>query len=121
MKIDLRDFQLAKKGADDDSFNQTQLSAFQAWVDAQGNLEEVSPEARKELRKLKLESKGDQIPEGLIVDFSLNFLSNEGTWNFHNRRFGTDNSTPIPDDWSKANKLSLESVIDFAQKSRRNG
>ena len=86
LKIETRD--------GDESISESQYEAFQELIEKQGNMLEVSDESQIQLKKLKVVSPADFGDQNFFADFSLNVLSMEGTWNFHNRRMGDQLTRP---------------------------
>ena len=95
------------------------LDAIQELIDKQGNIAEMSEEGRVQLRKLRMIQSNEMMPEGFFFDFSLNILSMQGTWNFHNRRFGKPFKDPIEDHLHRVREVSLEKVLKDAIKRRK--
>lgn len=120
MKIsDMKNLNLMPKDSNKRSLEEDEISAFRTLIDNQGDFSTISPEARQQLNKLKLVSSAENMPEGFLIDFSLNFLSMQGTWNFHNRRNGGMSSNPIPSEWKNISQLSLDKLLENARNIKK--
>lgn len=114
---DFKNFTIENKLGSEKGMQPTDFKAFQELIDKQGNIAEVSAETRDQLRKLRMVQSVDPSIAGFFIDFSLNVLSMEGTWNFHNRRMGSDISTPINPDVLRS--FSLDTALKEAIKQRK--
>jgi hypothetical protein len=111
---DFKNFKIEPRSGDEKSIEPSQFEAFQELIKKQGNMAEVSEENRAQLRKLRMVQSLDPTIAGFFIDFSLNILSMQGTWNFHNRRMGSDIVTPI--DPNLLRSVSLDVALKEAVK-----
>ena len=114
---DFKNFKIEARKSESLDITPAQFEAFQQLIKKQGNISELTDSTRAELRKLKMVQSIDPSVAGFFIDFSLNILSMQGTWNFHNRRMGSDITTPIDPDILKS--LSLEKALKQAIKKRQ--